>query len=138
MFLILSHNRTWCLGDSTTNKALESKLQRESGWSKIILNNIFCPPNTSIFERAKALELEQNKSHYQVVEPLITQGDTVKLLLETNTNPQVLKFAINAAMDSLPTFINLCKWGKRHRIATALSAPKRVPFSTFLIIAIKC
>ena len=133
----LSYSRTRCLGDSTTNKALESKLQRESVWSKksstisfahqIHQNSI--GPKPSSWNKTKAmikatLKTDSNAYWKTVVEPLITQGDTAKLLLETNTNltwksimfslPEgVLKFAINAAIDSLPTFTNLCKWGKR-------------------------
>ena len=59
-----------------------------------------------------------------VVEPLITQGDMPKMINECNMNVSwrsliyslpkgVMKFAVNAAMDSLPSFTNLHRWGKR-------------------------
>jgi hypothetical protein len=84
------------------------------------------PPAWTITKQQVKATLQKDSSAYwkSVVEPLITQGDTAKLLFETESNltwksimyglPQgVLKFAINAAIDSLPTFANLCKWGKR-------------------------
>ena len=59
-------------------------------------------------------------SYWKSLEPLIAQGDTAKLLFETECNltwrsimyslPEgVLKFAINAAIDSFPSFSNLHK-----------------------------
>lgn len=134
----LSYSRTRCLGDSTTNKALELKLQRESAWSRkastiVFADQVHCKslgsnqPTVWKNTKNKVKEtLKKDSSAYwkSVVEPLITQGDTAKLLLETENNltwksimyglPEgVLKFAINAAIDSLPTFANLHKWGKR-------------------------
>ena len=57
--------------------------------------------------------LKKDASSYwkSVIEPLIAQGDTAKLLFETESNlawqsicTVFLKFAINAAIDSFPSF----------------------------------
>ena len=61
-----------------------------------------------------------------VVEPLLVQGEFMKIVYLENTDvswksliynlPQgVLKFAANAAIDSLPNAKNLYRWGKRLR-----------------------
>ena len=134
----LAYSRTRCLGDSTTNKALDLKLEREGRWNRKNSTAIMCDQihqrstdndQSSNWKKLKPKikeSINQDSSEYwkSVVEPLITQGDTAKLLNECNMNltwksimyslPKgVLKFAINAAIDSLPSFTNLYRWGKR-------------------------
>ena len=136
----LAYSRTRCLGDSTTNRALDLKLQREAKWNRKsstvgIADHVHKrsvdsnQPEPLIWKKVKpkiksTLKEDSNDYWKSVVEPLISQGDTAKLLHECNINltwksimyslpESVLKFAINASIDSLPTFTNLYKWGKR-------------------------
>ena len=135
----LAYSRTRVMGDSTTNRALDLKIQRETSWTKKTSTAILCDKvhqrsihgneQLQVWKKIKPKvknTLKQDTSDYWklVVEPLVTQGDMPKLLNECNTNmtwrsmiyslPKgVMKFAVNAAMDSLPSFTNLHRWGKR-------------------------
>ena len=73
----------------------------------------------------KKVVKEDNQNYWKdKIKPLLIQGNLMKLLIEQEENitwksiiyslPKgVMKFAINAAMDTLPTFTNLQRWGKR-------------------------
>ena len=96
----LAYSRTRCLGDSTTNKALDLKLEREGRWNRKNSTAIMCDQihqrstdndQSSNWKKLKPKikeSINQDSSEYwkSVVEPLITQGDTAKLLNECNMN----------------------------------------------------
>jgi hypothetical protein len=69
------------------------------------------------------LKKEADNHWKNIVEPLLNQGEMAKLLEVCNADiswksimfavPKgVLKFAINASMDTLPSCANLKQWGK--------------------------
>ena len=76
-------------------------------------------------EAVKKVVKEDNQNYWKdKIKPLLIQGNLMKLLIEQEENitwesiiyslPKgVMKFVINAAMDTLPTFTNLQRWGKR-------------------------
>ena len=70
------------------------------------------------------IHTERDKYWLDIIKPLVFQGNLIKLIYEEINNitwrsaifslPKgVMKFAINAGMDTLPSFTNLKLWGKR-------------------------
>ena len=133
-----SYSRSRCKADNVTNLALDLKLNRESEWTRKISITKQCenihsravganvnPPWNSVQSDVKTILKEEVDDHWKsVVEPLLSQGDFARLLVTCETDlswksimfslPKgVLKFAINASIDSLPSFTNLKRWGKR-------------------------
>ena len=126
------------MADKITNMALNLKLQRESTWARKISITKQCervhvmavgdqvdPLWNKVQPNLKNILKEEADNHWKnIVEPLLNQGETAKLLEACNSDlswksimfsvPKgVLKFAINASIDTLPSFTNLKQWGKR-------------------------
>ena len=122
-------------GDDLVQHALDHQLEREEAWlrqSSTIksAHAIHCRvPNSRDWKKTKTLIkkslVDECKIRWkEVVEPLLVQGEFMKIVYLENTDvswksliynlPQgVLKFAANAAIDSLPSAKNLYRWGKR-------------------------
>ena len=127
-------------GDPQVNHALDCTLERESQWTQKQSSVAVCQKHlntvqtkldihNSTWNQVKRViksTLEDNVSDYWKgqVEPLLVQGQFVKLLLLADDNltwksimynlPKgVLSFVTNACIDSLPSYTNLYRWGKR-------------------------
>ena len=92
----------------------------------ITTNNVTKDTKWSTTKKLLKSSLVQTTSEYwsTIIQPLLSQGNFAQLLLVENENLtwrsimfnmplNVLKFAVNAGIDSLPTYSNLHKWGKR-------------------------
>ena len=135
-----AYSRSRLLADDTVNHALDCSLERESKWTTKQSTVTICQ---SVHERVMAHENSDNPNWNVVkrninqvlyddstdfwkrkIEPLLIQGKFAELLLLQNENltwksiiynlpRKVLSFAINASIDSLPSYSNLHRWGKR-------------------------
>ncbi len=152
--------RTMCLAsslvraDKNVQVALDSKLQRETSWSrkmrkyglsssKAIIDAII-DPNTQpqkdnwpdIKRKVKKSIKEETKSKWsQKIEPLVKQGNLFKIAQECegdlswksymfNLPKGLLSFATRAAIDVLPSGDNLKIWGKSDNINCELCGNK--------------
>ena len=129
--------------DNQVNEALDSKLAHENQWKRKFsitsyadnaLNNALeMTPNAD--NPAKKLDKIKDNVKNQIaketmdywstrIKSLIVQGRFLDLLHEEESNVSwksiiyslpkgVLQFAVNSSIDSLPTFANLKRWGKR-------------------------
>ena len=130
----LSYSRTRKIGDSLVNKALDSQLNRESQKNVSTINTIDTTHNQidkhhltwpMLKTRLNIHQKSEAKNFWLMnIEPLIMQGNFIKILsleqcdlswksLIYSLPKGVLQFAINASIDSLPSFSNLKRWGKR-------------------------
>ena len=130
----LAYSRSKCKGDEVVVHALNQRLMRESTWtrkSSIIQSAHQMHENSSQNNwknTKKAIKMnlkrENREKWVKEIEPLLVQGEFMKVLEHEKTDlswksiiydmPQnVLKFAVNAAIDSLPSNKNLYRWGKR-------------------------
>ena len=136
-----AYSRSRCLGDELVNHALDSTLERESKWTtkqstvsvchsvhERAVHEVGEESNNSWDSFKKKINgiLEDDVISYwkSKIEPLLCQGKFSELLILENENitwksimfnlpRKVLKFAINACIDSLPSYSNLSRWGKR-------------------------
>ena len=141
----LAYSRTRLLADPLVNHCLDSKLERESEWTQKSSTIATCASvhstamSNSKNDQWKTVKssvktyLKEKQSSYwsETIEPLIFQGDFVKLLQKENQDltwksiisglPQhVLRFATNACINSLPSPDNLLRWGKKLNSKCAL------------------
>lgn len=135
----LAHSRSRIKGDDQVQIAIDSKIQRESQWTKQKSTVTY---SEQIHERAanhsndsnswpemkksvkKCLQQDRDEFWKNKIEPLIFQGDFLKLLEQEesdlnwksimyNMPLNILKFATNACINALPSNDNLLRWGKR-------------------------
>ena len=133
---VLAHASSRLGADDKVQNALDSKVLRESKWSKkmSLCNAAVCE---DYVEKSKDVNLkvtqsklkktlceEQTEFWRSKVEPLVFQGDYLKLVeLESgdltwrsiifNLPKGVLSFITRAAINALPTADNLRRWGKK-------------------------
>ena len=130
----LAYGRSKLKGDDLVNHALDTRLAREGNWTRkssttndahVVFEK---SKHNSWKETKKSIKkslIEENHAKWKsVIEPLLVQGEFLKILYTEDTDlswkaiiynmPQgVMKFAVNAAIDSLPSNKNLYRWGKR-------------------------
>ena len=131
----LAYSRSRIKGDDIVNHALDRRLERESGWSRQMSFTV--DAHETHLKVPDSLNWNQTKTRIKklgqddcrekwikLIEPLLVQGEFMKVVHMENTDvtwksiiynvPQgVMKFIVNAAIDSLPTNKNLYRWGKR-------------------------
>ena len=136
-----AYSRSRLAGDKLVNQALDSTLERESKWTTKQSTVAVCQSVHEKAVRELRTEshsswstikkkinniLEDDVVTYwkEKIEPLLCQGKFSELLILEKENltwksimfnlpRNVLKFAVNACIDSLPTYSNLSRWGKR-------------------------
>ena len=136
----LSYTRSRLLADEVVSVALDSRLQRESKWSNKQSTVTVCQSvHEAVVDQGSANDASWNTIKRKInsyleddivsywedkIKPLLIQGNFPKLLLLQEENltwksimfnlpRKVLSFAVNACIDSLPSYSNLCRWGKR-------------------------
>ena len=133
---VLAHASSRSGADGKVQNALDSKVLRESEWSKkmSLCNAAICEDYAEKYKNAnskvtkneikKKLCEEQAVFWRSKVEPLVFQGDFMKLVelekgdltwrsLIFNLPKGVLSFITRAAINALPTADNLSRWGKK-------------------------
>ena len=135
-----AYSRSRLFGDDLVKHALDSTLERESRWTtkqstvavchdvheKVVTEIGASNSSWATLKRKINKVVEENTIAYwkEKIEPLLCQGKFSELLIMENENltwksvmfnlpRKVLKFAINACIDSLPSYANLSRWGKR-------------------------
>ena len=135
-----AYSRSRLVGDELVKHALDSTLERESKWTtkqstvtvchdvheKVVEERGANVGSWATWKKKISNIIEDNAIVYwkEKIEPLLCQGKFAELLITENENltwksimfnlpRKVLKFAINACIDSLPSYANLSRWGKR-------------------------
>ena len=139
----ISHATSRVKADSVVNIALDQKVQREQSWTRKSSISVYCEDHyTNVISsvpqsesQVKHLENVKTKVKNNIadefvemwhthIKTLCVQGRFLEILAMENAHvtwksiiynlPRgVLKFAINASIDTLPTNANLKRWGKR-------------------------
>ena len=133
----LAHCRTRLQGDDKVNHALDIKLTRESRWTKkqsitkdaeqqflnISPQNTDLPPRKLLIKVKDKLSSENETMWLNHIKSLVKQGHFLLLATEEKNDmiwksymfdlkKSTLKFLLNSCLDTLPTQVNLCQWGK--------------------------
>ncbi len=135
-----AHASSRLKADSTVNAALDSKINRETSWSRKFSTAVYCENK---FNEAKETAEENQNQILSVkkkitktikqeiidkwvdhIKTLVSQGHFLRLeqveMSDTtwksyifNMPRNTVKFLLNSVIDTLPTNSNLFKWGKR-------------------------
>lgn len=123
-------------GDDQVNASLDSRIQRESSWSRKVSHTV---QNEQIYndiqstdmaltsaktQAKKSIRAQINEKWHSHIKTLTVQGRFLDLLAEEETSYHwksfiynlpygVCKFLINSVSDTLNTNANLLRWGKR-------------------------
>ncbi len=136
----IAHTSSRLKADSTVNTALDQRLHHERKWTR---KGSITVDSENVFQSATSGELNNNsniskvktkvkniiqedisKTWHNHIRTLVVQGQFLRLLELENSSitwksiaynlPRgILKFAVNASIDTLPTKANLKRWGKR-------------------------
>ena len=138
----LAHSQSRIKGDSLVNSALDSKISRESKWTRQLstvctsedqhkraISDITNDTEVQTWKTTKQAvkkTIQQDRKSYwsENIQQLIFQGDFLKLLHQEENDitwksiiydmpTNVLRFAVNASINCLPTNDNLSRWGKK-------------------------
>ena len=130
----LAYSRSKIKGDQRVLHALDQQLTREEKWTRKSssikdAHEVHLRNEQSNWKNTKkavkqTLKRESRNKWKHEIEPLLVQGEFMKVLeiekvdltwksIIFNMPQGVLKFAVNAAIDSLPSNKNLYRWGKR-------------------------